>query len=112
MGNRNWRGFVPWLIFFGVLFFIFQSMKQVNQESEISYSEFKRRLNSGQIVSVAVKETLIRGVYKTPDGAEVRFHTIPLNDPTLVQDFEKNQVKDFKGEVERNLLSILLLNFG
>jgi len=112
MNTRNWRGVLPWLIFFGVLFFLFQSMKQVTMERDITYSEFKRRLNEGQITSVTVRQDLIRGRSRTADGKEESFHTIPLNDPNLISDFERNKVRDFSGEVERNWLSILLLNFG
>ena len=50
MNNRNWRGLIAWVVFFGmVIVFIYQSMRTVNLEHDISYSEFnKRRLHDGQ----------------------------------------------------------------
>ncbi len=112
MNNRNWRGALPWLIFFSVLFFIFQSMKQVTVERDIPYSEFKQRLNQGQVAKVTVRQDMIRGITRSPEGKEENFRTIPLNDPNLVQDLERNKVTSFSGEVERNWMSIVLLNFG
>src|SRR5688572_386540 len=101
MGNRNWRAFLPWLIFFGVLFFIFQSMKQVQQKSEIEYSEFKQRLKDGQVRSVKVGETVLRGQFKGSDGTTTNFHTIRVDDPALPAELEKHDVK-YGGEVDRN----------
>ncbi|MFA5975757.1 MAG: ATP-dependent zinc metalloprotease FtsH [Elusimicrobiota bacterium] len=111
MNNRNWRGFLAWLLFFGVLYFIFMSMRSVNTERDISYSEFKRSLNEGQIVSVTVRPDQIRGRLKNASGKEENFRTIPLNDPNLVQELQVH-VRDFSGEVDRSWVSMVLMNFG
>jgi cell division protease FtsH len=112
MNNRNWRGAIPWLIFFSVLFIIFQSMRQVTPESEISYSEFKHRLYAEQVTSVTVQQDVIKGKSKSPDGKEVNFRTFPMPDPDLVKDLEKYNVRDFSGYVDRNWLGMILVNFG
>src|SRR3954471_22416939 len=105
MNNRNWRGLLIWSCFIIVLLFIWQSMRSVGSEQEISYSEFKKRLNAGEIEHVTVRQDLIRGLSRAPDGKPEAFHTTPLNDPNLVQDLERNKVKDFSGEVDRGWFS-------
>jgi cell division protease FtsH len=110
MNNRNWRGIAAW-IFFGLLFvFIYQSMRSVGTEREISYSEFKKRLGAGQIENVKVRTDMIRGESKTAEGKTEYFRTTPLNDPTLVQDLERNNVKDYSGEIDRSWFSVIAVN--
>ena len=112
MNNRNWRGLIAWVIFFGIIVFIYQSMRTVNLEHDISYSEFKRRLHDGQISNVTVRPDLIRGTSRTPDGKDQSFRTIPLNDPNLVDDLERSHVHDYSGEVDRSWFSMVIMNFG
>src|SRR5207244_13484078 len=61
MNNKNWRGFVVWLVLFGGLFILFQATRTASLDREISYSEFKRRLHDGQITNVVVRPDQIRG---------------------------------------------------
>ena len=110
MGNRNWSGFTAWVFFVILILFIWQSMRSVGTEHDISYSEFKRRLHAGEIVRVIVRPDLVRGQSRTPDGKEELFRTTPLNDPNLVDDLERNHVKDYSGEVDRGWFSMLLVN--
>ena len=90
MNNRNWRGFLAWAVFAGILFFIFQSMKTVAVVQDINYSEFKTRLHDGQVDNVKVRPDLITGTFKTADNKIENFRTIPVNDPGLVDDLERN----------------------
>src|SRR6185295_2343463 len=110
MNNRNWRGAALWVFFVVILLFIWQSMRQVNVEKDISYSEFKRRLHEGQIVSLTVRTDQIRGRSHIPEGKDEFFRTIPLNDPGLVEDLERYRVRDYSGEVDRGWFSMLLVN--
>src|SRR5205085_8330065 len=112
MNNRNWRGLFAWVIFFGIILFIYQSMRSVNVEREISYSEFKRRLHEGQVVMVKVRPDLITGRFHSPDGKDENFRSTPLNDPGLVDDLEHNHVKEYSGEVDKSWFSMVLMNFG
>jgi len=82
MNNKNWRGFVVWLVLFGGLFILFQATRQASLDHEISYSEFKRRLHDGQITSVVVRPDQIRGASHAADGKTENFRTVPLNDRT------------------------------
>jgi cell division protease FtsH len=112
MNNKNWRGFVVWLALFGGLFILFQATRQATQDKDISYSEFKHRLHDGLITSVVVRLDLIHGRSRTPDGKEENFRTIPLNDPTLVDEMEQNKVRDYSGENDRSWFGAVIMNFG
>ncbi len=112
MNNRNWRGLLTWGAFFIILLFIWSSMRSVTTDREISYSEFKRRLRDGQVTTVKVRPDQINGVSLGADGKRESFHTIPLNDPNLVQDLDTYKVQDYSGEAEHGSLWAILMNFG
>jgi cell division protease FtsH len=70
------------------------------QQVQIPYSEFKAKIDSGQIVSVTLGEDRIVGMMKNPDTTsatkEVPFTTVavPTNgDPTLIQKLDAAHVK-------------------
>ncbi len=112
MNNRNWRGFIAWGIFFAIVIFIYQTTRTASIEKEISYSEFKTRLHNKEIENLIVRPDQIRGRYRMTDGKEENFRTIPLNDPGLVDDLERNQVKEYSGEVDRSWFGMVVMNFG
>jgi len=58
--------------------------------TEISYSEFKRALNAGEIESVTMSQNTVTGVMKQDQKA---FSTIRVEDPGLITDLEAQQVE-------------------
>src|SRR3954469_16752621 len=110
MNNRNWRGLAAWAFFVILILFIWQSMRSVGTERDISYSEFKKRLHAGQVERVTVRSDMIRGESRAAEGKNEFFRTTPLNDPNLVDDLERNHVKDYSGEVERGWFSMIAVN--
>jgi len=112
MNNRTWRGSLLWVFTFGVLLFVWLTTRSVAVDNSINYSEFKRRLQSGEVVSLVVRPDQIRGKSRGADGKEAEFKTIPLNDPGLVEELQRSDVKDYSGEVKGNLFSSILMNFG
>jgi len=112
MNNKNWRGMVIWLVLFGGLFILFQATRTSTQDHEISYSEFKHRLHDGQIENVVMRPDLIHGRSRGADGKEENFRTVPLNDPNLVDDLERNKVRDYAGEPDRSWFGAVIMNFG
>src|SRR5438876_2906887 len=112
MNLKTWRGFVVWLALFGLLLILFQATRQAGMDHEISYSEFKRRLHDSQVTSVVVRPDLIRGRSRTPDSKEENFRTVPLNDPSLVEELERNKVHDYSGEADRISFGAVIMNFG
>src|SRR5262245_4029686 len=110
--NRNIRGYIIWFLLLGGFFVLFQATRSASMDREIRYSEFKRRLHEGQVTSVVVRPDLIHGRSRGADGKEESFRTVPLNDPTLVEELERSKVTDYSGESDRNWFSAVLMNFG
>lgn len=63
---------------------------QLTDNTEISYSEFKRSLNAGQVSSVTVDEHTITGVLKQDEQA---FFTLRVEDPNLIDELEAQEVE-------------------
>jgi cell division protease FtsH len=66
--------------------------------SQITYSEFKEAVRSGQVASVSVGEQLITGKYKKPVAKNTEFHTARIEDPKLIEELDAAAVK-YEGEV-------------
>ncbi|MBI3292268.1 MAG: ATP-dependent metallopeptidase FtsH/Yme1/Tma family protein [Elusimicrobia bacterium] len=112
MNNKNWRGAAAWVLIFAVLVFVWQSLRAINVERDISYSEFKHALKEGRVATLTVRTDLIRGEFRDVQGKSIRFRTVPLNDPRLVEELETYKVQHYAGEVDRGWLMGFLLNFG
>ena len=114
MNNRNWRSYIAWVVFMLVACYVYISVRSVSVEQEITYSRFKELLRSNAIVKVLVRPDMIHGTYRSDDAKQeqINFHTIPLNDPGLVDDLDKYHVQSYSGEADRNWLGAALLNFG
>ena len=85
---------------------------------QISYSEFKQAVRSGQVAEVMVGEQMIRGTYKRETGGQRNFNAARIEDPKLLEELDAANVK-YTGEfVSRWLPEILgwivplLLLFG
>jgi cell division protease FtsH len=64
---------------------------------QITYSEFKSLMRSGQVAEVTVGDTSIRGQLKKADGPTA-FTTTRIEDPKLVEELDQHNVK-YAGEV-------------
>jgi cell division protease FtsH len=64
---------------------------------QISYSEFKALLRSGQVAEVTVGDTTVRGQLKKADGPAA-FTTTRIEDPKLIEELDQHGVK-YAGEV-------------
>src|SRR5208337_156286 len=73
-------------------------LNQATRNAEIPYSDFKKDLAAGQIVSVTVGERIIAGEMKNPQAgkspATVPFNTIPApaGDPQLIEQLQNANV--------------------
>ncbi|NIN92915.1 ATP-dependent zinc metalloprotease FtsH [bacterium] len=108
--NKFLKGLSLWLIIILVAM-LFARLMRPQEHKEIDYSEFKNYLRSGQVVEALISEALIKGSFKNEKGELVKFKTVPVEDPKLVEELEAYGVK-YKGEVKKNWLSVVLLNFG
>ena len=73
----------------------------------IQYSDFKQRLAQGQIAEVTISKDTIRGKYIKPEGGEVAFNTIRVDDPKLVEQLDGQRVR-FEGETQSVWIGELL----
>jgi len=108
--NKFLKGLSLWLIIILVAM-LFARLMKPQEYKEIDYSEFKSYLKSGQVVECLISETVIKGEFRSEEGKLVKFKTVPVDDPKLVEELEAYGVK-YKGEVKRNWLSVVLFNFG
>ncbi|HCJ67718.1 MAG TPA: cell division protein FtsH [Elusimicrobia bacterium] len=111
MKNKNLRPLIGWLVIFVILLLFSQSLRRQFVEPEIDYSTFKGYLKEGKLVSVTIRPDLIRGEY-IEGGKKFHFKTAPLDDPKLLEELEKYQVKQYRGEASGRWWSVFLINFG
>jgi len=111
MKNKSLRPLIGWLIIFVILLIFSQSLRRQFVEPEIDYSTFKSYLKEGKLVSVTIRSDLIRGEY-IEEGKKLHFKTTPLDDPKLLEELEKYQVKQYRGEAGGKWWSVFLINFG
>ncbi|HTM03796.1 MAG TPA: ATP-dependent zinc metalloprotease FtsH [Vicinamibacterales bacterium] len=74
---------------------------------QISYSEFKNAIRTGQVSEVFVGEQTIRGTYKRDVEGTRNFNTNRIEDPKLVEDLDTAGVK-YTGEFASRWLSELI----
>ena len=65
---------------------------------QVSYSEFKELVRSGQVAEVAVGDTIIRGTLKKAENGATAFTTTRIEDPKLVEELDLAKVK-YSGEI-------------
>ncbi len=73
----------------------------------ISYSEFKESVAKGKVADLVISAESVQGNLTHDDGKKVRFMTTRVDDPDLVKDLQKNNVK-FSGQYENKFLNMIL----
>ena len=109
--KKNLRQLLFWFLAFTLFVAVYQSMKGVERERQIPYSEFKAKLRDKAITKVSVRQDQIRGELKEGDK-KVVFKTVPMADARLIEDMEAAGVTDFAAEADRGWIATLLLNLG
>src|SRR5262245_30941211 len=95
-------GFLLLLALGNAFFFSLQSGQT------ISYSDFKALVRDGKVQEVTVAEDRIRGQLKqAPEKGPRNFTVVRIEDPKLIEDLEKNNVK-FTGEVANRWMAEVL----
>ncbi len=110
-GKKSSFSIVYIFIFLAVLYII-QTFLAPKAE-EISYSQFRLYLKSGNISDCTVGPTLIRGHYQklSAEGnmeEKIPFATVPIQDTDLVNELESQKVR-FKGAFDNNFLKNFLM---
>lgn len=87
-----WAGVIVALLLFVSMF---DSRSAQNAGSGIAYSEFRSKVQEGQVKEVAIAPDKITGTLSSGQ----RFSTVPVNDPGLTKMLDDNSVK-YSGQAE------------
>jgi cell division protease FtsH len=105
---RMAKNFILWVVIAAVLMMVFQSFNPTTRGTELSYSDFMKAVQNGQVQSVTISGQSITGKQKSTDQ---RFETVlPAFDDKLMDTLLANNV-DVVGEKpeKQGFLSQLLL---
>lgn len=109
--SNSW-GFIFWIALFVILFSFMQSSRKKGVQEDIAYSVFKQSVKEGKVINVVVTPEMIEGEFKNDQGQVKKFKTIPLDDPKLIEDMEKNKVGKFAGKSQNGWIGPLLMSWG
>lgn len=112
MKKKDSWGFLFWILLFVTLLVFMQNAGKKSNIEEMPYSSFKQNIKAGKIINAVVGEGIIEGEFTTKDNEVKKFKTIPLNDPKLVEDMEKNNVQKFSGKLHNGWLAPLVFSWG
>ncbi len=111
MKNKFLKGISLWVvIILAALMFANMSTKSKPPE-DISYSEFKSYIKSGNIEECEIGAESITGTFINDAGKKNSFRTVVVADSRLVEELDMLGVK-YRGKKEKNWLTALLFNFG
>jgi cell division protease FtsH len=99
--TRNFTFLYFVLAFVGII--IVNSYLSSSEVKTISYSEFKQDLGAGKISDVTIGNDAIQGSLLQDDKKTAKFMTAKVDDPDLIRDLQKSNVK-FSGQYENKLL--------
>jgi len=102
--NFTYLYFIFVLIVLGLLNGYLFSKKEVKT---IKYSEFKEFVATGKIADISIDKETIQGELTLEDGKKTKFLTVKEEDPDLVKDLQKNNVR-YAGRSENKVLSAIL----
>jgi cell division protease FtsH len=100
-------GAVWYVLGFLLLMAIAQTWFMMPAGKQISYSEFKTAIRSGQVAEVAVNEQTVRGTYKRDVNGSRNFSANRIEDPKLLEDLDAAGVK-YTGEFASRWLAELI----
>ncbi len=111
MKNKFLKGISLWVvIILAALMFANMSTKSKPPE-DISYSEFKSYIKSGNVEECEIGAESITGTFVNAAGKKNSFKTVVVADSRLVEELDMLGVK-YRGKKEKNWLTALLFNFG
>ena len=102
--NFTYLYFIVVLIVLGLLNGYFFSKGEVKT---IQYSEFKELVAKGKIADVSIDKETIQGELTLEDGKKAKFLTVKVEDPDLIKDLQKNNIK-YAGRSENKVLSTII----
>jgi cell division protease FtsH len=115
--NRNRKGMGPglpfsfWYVLVAIGFLlVIQNVLFARPFEQLPYSDFKAALRQDRIEDVQISTHTLRGTLRPNTGEKVpplRFMTVRVDDPDLVQELEAHNVK-YTGQYDNDVLKTLL----
>jgi cell division protease FtsH len=78
-----------------------------SEVKNVPYSEFKELITKGKISDVVLDAEAIQGNLSLDNGKKVKFLTGRVDDPDLVKDLQKNNIK-FSGHYENKIIKAII----
>jgi cell division protease FtsH len=78
-----------------------------SEVKNIPYSEFKELIAKGKISDVVIDAEAVQGTLALEEGKKIKFLTSRVDDPDLVKDLQKSNVR-FSGHYENKIVKALL----
>ncbi len=106
--NKKTRSFT--FLYFIIAFIAMVIINSYIFKSEVKtipYSEFKELIPKGKISDVVIDSETIQGSLTTEDNKKTRFLTSRVEDPDLVKELQKSNIK-FSGYYENKIIKALL----
>ena len=108
LGTGGRPGGAVWYVLgFLLLLAIAQTWLLAPGGKQISYSDFKNAIRTGQVAEVYVGDQSIRGVYKRDVGGTRNFNANRIEDPKLLEDLDAAEVK-YTGEIASRWIGDLI----
>ncbi|MFH0926635.1 MAG: ATP-dependent zinc metalloprotease FtsH [bacterium] len=125
LSTKSKWGFVIWTILFLFLFiYLLRGFGSPPEAVKISYTKFKQEIKKGRISEITFKDNIIIGNFKEPtevdskdldgNGKLIKYQffkttKLPVEDPELLPDLEKNKVVIKAEAGERTWMTTLLI---
>lgn len=105
--EQKTKGFT--LLYFIIAFVAIVAINSYFFKAEVrtvQYSEFKELITRGKISDLVIDTDTIQGTLTLDDGKKMKFLTSRVEDPDLVKDLQKNNIK-FTGQYENKFLKAI-----
>ncbi len=73
----------------------------------LQYSEFKELITKGKISGLGIDKETIEGELSLEDGKKIKFLTIRVEDPELINDLQKSNIK-YTGRTENRVIATII----
>ena len=98
--------FIYFIIAF-IVIIVINSYIFTSEVKNIAYSEFKELITKGKIGDVVIDTEAIQGSLSLENGKKTKFLTSRVDDPDIVKDLQKNNVK-FSGQYENKFIKAII----
>ena len=103
--TRNFT-FLYFIIALVAIFFI-NSYLFTSEVKNIPYSDFKTYIDKGKVSDIVINNETIQGMLVLDDGKKTKLLTSRVDDPDLVKDLQKTNIK-FSGQYENKIVKAII----